>query len=93
VGYAAIFLSIFYVEKWFFKKVQVKFWIKVISVLAVSSVLAAMTEKIIIQNYSQNWLVFAGATASGAFVYFFSVWMMGFVSEDEKLLFKRLLSR
>jgi O-antigen/teichoic acid export membrane protein len=92
-GYAAIFLSIFYVEKWFFKKVQVKFWIKVISVLAVSSVLAAMTEKIIIQNYSQNWLVFAGATASGAFVYFFSVWMMGFVSEDEKLLFKRLLSR
>ncbi len=92
-GYSTIFLSIFYVEKWFFKKVQVKFWIKVISILAVSSAASALTERFIIQSYSESWLVLAGATVVGAFVYFFMVWIMGFVSEDEKLLFKKLLSR
>ncbi len=92
-GYAAIFLSIFYVERWFFKKVQAKFWMKVIAILTVSSTASALTEQFIVQSYSQSWLVLAAATFSGAFVYFFMVWALGFVSEDEKLLLKRLLSR
>ncbi len=92
-GYTTIFLSIFYVERWFFKKVQVKFWIKVITILAVSSTASALTERFIVQSYSQSWLVLVAATAVGAFVYFFMVWVLGFVSQDEKLLLKRLLSR
>jgi len=92
-GYSSIFLSVFYVEKWFFKKVQLKFWIKVISVLAVASAAAALTEGFVIQNYTESWLVLTGATVSGAVVYFFVIWIMGFISEDEKLLFKKLLSR
>ncbi|HXH70380.1 MAG TPA: oligosaccharide flippase family protein [Pyrinomonadaceae bacterium] len=92
-GYAAIFLSIFYVERWFFKKVQAEFWMKVIGILAVSSTASALTERFIIQSYPQSWLVLAAATVGGAFVYFFMAWTLGFVSEDEKLLFKRLLSR
>jgi O-antigen/teichoic acid export membrane protein len=92
-GYAAIFLSIFYVERWFFKKVQIKFWMRAIAILAVSSTASALTEQFIVQSYSQSWLVLAAATVVGAFVYFFMVWALGFVSEDEKLLLKRLLSR
>ncbi len=92
-GYATIFLSIFYVEKWFFNKIQIKFWIKIFGILIVSSVLAALTEKFIIESFSLHWFVFIGATASGAVVYFFIVWVLGFVSEDDKLLFKRILSR
>jgi O-antigen/teichoic acid export membrane protein len=93
VGYAAIFPSIFYVEWWFFKKVQVKFWIKVISILAVSATASALTERFIVQSYSESWLVLAAASIGGAVVYFTLVWTMGFVSEDEKLLLKKLLSR
>jgi O-antigen/teichoic acid export membrane protein len=92
-GYAAIFLSIFYVERWFFKKVQIKFWMRAIAILFVSSTASALTEQFIVQTYSQSWLVLAAATIVGAFVYFFMVWALGFVSEDEKLLLKRLLSR
>jgi O-antigen/teichoic acid export membrane protein len=92
-GYAAIFLSIFYVERWFFKKVQIKFWMRSIAILAVSSTASALTEQFIVQTYSQSWLVLAAATVVGTFVYFFMVWALGFVSEDEKLLLKRLLSR
>jgi H+/Cl- antiporter ClcA len=92
-GYAAIFLSVFYVERWFFKKVQVKFWLKAIAILAVSSAASALTERYIIQSYSQSWLVLMTASIGGAFVYFSIVWITGFVSRDEKLLLKRLLSR
>jgi O-antigen/teichoic acid export membrane protein len=93
VGFAAIFPSIFYVEWWFFKKVQVKFWIKVISILTVSATASALTERFIVQSYSESWLVLAAASIGGAVVYFTLVWTMGFFSEDEKLLFKKLLSR
>ena len=92
-GYGTIFLSIFYVEKWFFNKIQVKFWFKIFSILTISSVFAALTEKFIIESFPLRWFVFITATAGGAVVYFFIVWILGFVSEDEKLLFKRLVSR
>lgn len=92
-GYSTIFFSIFYVEKWFFKKVQVKFWLKSIAILGVSAAASALTEKFIVENYSRSWLVFVAASAAGTFVYFSIVWLLGFVSADEKLLFKRLASR
>lgn len=92
-GYGTISLSIFYVEKWFFKKVQYEFWLKIIAVLAVSSVLSSLTEKVIVQNFPRNWLVFLAATFSGAIIYFLTVWILGYVSTDEKLLFRRLISR
>lgn len=92
-GHLAIFLSIFYVEWWFFKKVQVKFWIKAIAILGVSSAASALTEQFIVQSGYQGWLVLAAAAFTGALVYFFMVWLLGYVSEDEKLLLKRLLSR
>jgi O-antigen/teichoic acid export membrane protein len=92
-GYATIFFSIFYVEKWFFGKIQIKFWVKILGILAISSIFTALTEKIIINSFRPNWLVFCGATVAGGIVYFLIIWVMGFVTEDEKLLFKRLLSR
>jgi hypothetical protein len=92
-GCAVIFFSVFYVEKWFFGKIQVKFWLRVVGILAVSSAAASLTEKFIIQTLPGNWLGFAAATVGGGIVYFLIVWMLGFVSTDEKLLFKKLLSR
>jgi O-antigen/teichoic acid export membrane protein len=92
-GYAVIFLSIFYIERWFFNKIQVEFWFKVLLILVISGVAAAFIERFIIRHFELSWLVLFGATGSGAVVYFLLVWAMGFVSEDERLLIKRLLSR
>ncbi|MEO6590070.1 MAG: oligosaccharide flippase family protein [Pyrinomonadaceae bacterium] len=92
-GYAAIFFSVFYVEKWFFGKILWSFWLKAFGILSVASVFAALTESFVIQSFSQNWLVFVGSTAGGMSVFLCIVWVSGFISEDEKLLFKRLLSR
>jgi O-antigen/teichoic acid export membrane protein len=93
IGCAVIFFSIFWVEKWFFKEIQFKLWLKIGSILAIAAAAAVLTEKFIIQTFTQNWLVFASATAGGGIVYFLIVWVLGFASADEKLLFKRLISR
>ena len=92
-GCALTFFSIFWVEKWFFKEVQFKFWLKVCGILAIAASAAVLTEKFIIQTFTQNWLGFAVATSGGAVVYFLIVWILGFASADEKLLFKNLFSR
>ena len=92
-GYATIFLSIFYVERWFFKKVQVKFWLKLTAILAVAAAASIFTERFIIQSFARSWIVLAAATAAGAFVYFIAVWTMGFVNREEKLLAGKLLRR
>jgi O-antigen/teichoic acid export membrane protein len=93
VGCAVIFFSIFYVEKWFFGKIQFKFWLKIISILAISSAAAILTEKLIIQILPENWLGFVIATTGGGIIYFSIVLLLGFVNADEKLLFKKLLNR
>jgi hypothetical protein len=67
--------------------------LKIGSILAIAAAAAVLTEKFIIQTFTQNWLVFASATAGGGIVYFLIVWVLGFASADEKLLFKRLISR
>lgn len=92
-GCAVIFFSIFWVEKWFFKKIQIKLWLKIGGILAIAVAAAVLTEKFIIQTFPQNWLGFVSATAGGGIVYFLIVWALGFASADERLLFKRLLSR
>lgn len=90
-GYAAIFISVFYVENWFFKKILWKFWLKALAILAAASIVTAFVENFIMQNFLQNWLVFIGATVCGMIVYVCIVLLMGFISEDEKFLLKKLL--
>lgn len=92
-GYSTIFLSVFYVEKWFFKKVQIKFWLKNLAILSAACAFSALTQKYIIENFSKDWFVFVAAAGSGAIVYFFMAWILGFVSQDDKLLFNKLLNR
>jgi O-antigen/teichoic acid export membrane protein len=92
-GYAAIFFSIFYVEKWFFGKVQLNFWAKILSVLLTASVFAAVIEKSIVEFFSISWLSFLTATVVGGVVYSLIVWILGFIKEDEKILFRHILQR
>lgn len=92
-GYAAIFFSVFYVERWFFHKILVGFWLKALGILTVSSASAALIEFVIIRNFQPGWIIFAVASFCGMLVYLCLVWLLNFISDDEKLLFKKLVSR
>lgn len=92
-GYAAIFFSVFYVEKWFFKKVQTGFWIKLIGILAVPAILAAGVEKIIIENFAISWLTLIFSVTAGGVLYGAALLVLGFITEEEKLILKRIFGK
>ncbi len=93
IGFSTIFFSIFYVEKWFFEKIQVLFWLKIIGILSISALLAAVVEKLIITYLAISWLTFFLSTFCGGIVYCLFVWIMGFITDDEKLLVRNILRR
>jgi O-antigen/teichoic acid export membrane protein len=92
-GFSTIFFSIFYVEKWFFEKVQIELWLKIVGILTVSVLIAAFIEELIIRNFAVSWMTFLLSTFCGGIVYCLFVWIMGFITDDEKLLVKNILRR
>lgn len=86
-----LIFSIFYVEKWFFGRVQREFWLKLLSVLAVSVVFSAAVEKLIISNFALNWITLVFATICGGLIYCVMLWFLGFITEAEKLLLRRVV--
>lgn len=92
-GFASIFFSVFYVEKWFFNNVQISLWLKIIGILSISALISSLTEKLIIANLSTSWITLIISTICGGIVYLFISWILGFITEDEKLLMKKILSK
>jgi O-antigen/teichoic acid export membrane protein len=92
-GFATIFFSIFYVEKWFFNKIQIGFWVKLIFVLTVGAIFAALTESLIINYLPVNWLTFILSAACGGLVYCAALWLLDFIDADEKILIRGILKR
>ncbi len=93
IGMAAIFLSVFYVEKWFFKSVQTEFWLKLIGILTAAAFFSVMTEKLVIENFAIGWISMFISIASGAIVYTLILWILGFVTDEERILFRKIISR
>lgn len=92
-GFGAIFFSIFYVEKWIFGAVQVKFWLAVIGKLAVAAIVCGIIEKVLLLNLPQNWLSMVSAIGLSGIVYCVLLWFLRYISFDEKLLLKSILSK
>jgi len=92
-GFGALFLSVFYVEKRFFGKVQVKFWLKSISILAVSIALAVLAESFLTAKLGINWFSLIFSTFVSGMIYCLTAWLLGFVTEDEIALLRRILKR
>lgn len=89
-GFGTIFLSVFYIEKWAFQKVQVKFWLKLLGILTTATVISVAVMKIIGGYLPPTWISLAAEVICGGLVYLSAVWMLGFVTEDEKKLIGRL---
>lgn len=92
-GFAITFFAVFYIEKWFLGRVQTELWLKAVGVLTISAAASAIVEKFCIENLSINWLSLAAATLFGGLVYCSVLWFLGFIREDEKLLFRNLINR
>ncbi len=90
-GFGMIFFSIFYIEKWFFGAVQGSFWLKLVSILIIPTIFLIAVEELIISYFSLNWTTFFCAGLSGGLVYCLMLWLLGFITEDEKLLVRRIL--
>jgi O-antigen/teichoic acid export membrane protein len=92
-GFGALFLSVFYVEKRFFGKFQIHFWLRLTGILAVSTLSAVFIESFLTAKLGINWasMIFSGF--AGGLVYCLTAWLLGFVSEDEIALVKRIFKR
>ena len=93
VGFGVLFLSTFYVEKLFLGKIQVKFWLRLFGILAVSTALAVAVESYLSAKLGLSWVSLIVSGLSGGVVYCVTAWLMGFVSDDEIALVKGILKR
>jgi len=91
-GFGTIFLSVFYIEKWAFKKVQVKFWLKLFGILSLATALSVAFMKIISGYLALNWFSLTANVFCGGLVYLAAVWLLGFVTDDEKKLIESLFN-
>lgn len=92
VSVGVTFFSVFYMEKWFFKAVQFRFWLNTITRLAAAAAISAIVQTVIIKQFAASWLVFLTAATVGGSIYCLTLWLFGFVSADEKTLLKKLLN-
>ena len=92
-GFVILFLSIFYVEKWFFGKIQIGLWTKLIGVLGISVILSALVEEAIISNMKLSWFALIVSSFFGGIAYCLTAWLLGFITEDEKHLIRSVLRR
>lgn len=90
---AALFFSIFYVERWFFKHIQTTLWLNIIFKLGFSAVIAGIFQKIIMDNFQISWITFIATTICSGLIYCLSLLVLRFVTNEEKLLVRSLVFR
>lgn len=93
LGFATLFLSIFYIEKRFFGKIQFELWFRIFGILAVGAAAGIFVEKLIAANLGLSWITLILSVFAGGIVYCFSAWFLGFVTDDEISLLKGVLKR
>lgn len=92
-GFGMMFLSVYYVEKWMFGGVQTAFWLKLVGILGFAAGCAAAAEKLISGYFSGSWFTFGSAVMIGGIIYCLTVWLLGFITNEEKLLIRNLVNR
>jgi len=93
IGFGILFCSVFLVEKLFFGRVQIGFWLKLAGVLGISVTAAVLTESFLIAQIGMSWFSLIFSAAAGGAVYCLTAWLLGFVTDDEIALIKRLANR
>ncbi len=93
VAFAMLFTSLFYVEKWFFGKVQIKFWLGLLVMLGAAAILSFIVQELTIENFPLKWIWLLISTGAGGIVYCLTLFLLGYVTADEKALLRSLVKR
>lgn len=93
IGFSIMFLSLFYVEKWFFYQIQFKFWTKLIATLGAAIAASIIVQEIITRNFPVRWIWLIASVFGGGIVYCLTLFLLGFITAEEKLLIRSLLKR
>lgn len=92
-GFSVLIFSIFYVEKWFFLKVQTKFWLNLVGKLGIAAFFAGFTEWLLSNNLPIGWITFIITVLSGGIIYCLTLFLLKFVNDDDKQLIRNILVR
>lgn len=92
-GFVVVSLSVFYVEKWFFGRIQTRFWLRLTGSLGFAAIVAVAIEYGISTALPEKWPALVLSVAAGGIAYCIVLWFLEFISADEKLLVKRLVGR
>lgn len=90
-GFGTIFLSVFFVERWIFGRIQIEFWLKLTGVLAIAATISGFVIRFIIEHFPVAWISLFTATFFGGIIYLLVIWLLGFVTVDEKKLIRKFL--
>jgi O-antigen/teichoic acid export membrane protein len=93
VGYAVSFLSIIYVEKWFFKRILAGFWLRLLGQLLAAAAVTVLVETSSANYLPHGWLALFLSSFLGGVVYLAVLWLLGFVTEDEKILVRNVFGK
>lgn len=91
---AGILLTIpfvFFVEKKILGEIQTNFWLKNIFIIGAAGILAAAAERYLFSYAAGGWLVFLFGSITGALVYGLVLWLLNFISKEEKILLRGYL--
>lgn len=91
-----VFLSIptvFYVERRFLGEIQFSFWLRLVVILLISAVAASFVETWIFGLLDVKWTTLILGGLGGGIIFAICLLILGFVTEDEKILLKQLIKR
>ncbi len=91
LAFTVLFLSLFYIERWFFGKIQVKFWMKMLALLGLAAAFSAVFQNFIIDNFPISWVWLFVSIIGGGFIYVGFLLLTKFITTEEKLLLRSLL--
>lgn len=91
VGFSVMFFTSFYTERWFFGKIQFKFWFRLIFLLGAAALLSAVFQELVGYCFPLSWISLLISVGGGGIVYCLTLFISGYLSADEKVMIKNLL--
>ena len=78
-------------EKFFLKTICWSFWAKIIFILTIAAALVFAFEKLFYGYFSPGWLILIGGTVAGAAIYAVLLWLLKFITAEEKFIFREMI--
>lgn len=90
-GFSLMLFAVFYVEKWFFGKMQLRFWFGLIFLLGAAALLSVIFQELVGYYFPLNWISLLISVGGGGIVYCLTLFISGYITADEKIMIKSFL--